>query len=95
MGPPMLARLKEWAEMEGCPAGSVRGTLVALVEAGAVGQLYPGGPYVPLKRPDGTPVRLALVDEAPRHDPLIALIERIPEDKRGAAEAYLRFLVEG
>lgn len=66
-----------------------------LVEDGALVQPYGDrGPYVPLKRPDGTPVKLALVDEAPRLDPLVALVERLPAEKREAAEQYLRFLVE-
>lgn len=70
--------------------------LKQLLAEGVVSQPHgEGGPYVPLKRPDGTPVHLALVDEAPRQDPLIALIERLPDEKRSAAEAYLRFLVEG
>jgi len=72
---------------------AVRRAMRQLVDEGALSQPYgERGPYLPQRRPDGT--LMARVDPA-RHDPLIALIERIPEDKRGAAEAYLRFLVEG
>lgn len=92
---PPAATIAELLEMT---PQMVTRALRQLLDEGAVIQPYgERGPYVPLHRSDGTPVRLVLVEEGNQaeQDVLMELVGKLPAEKRTAAEAYLRFLLEG
>lgn len=54
--PPTPTRANEFMKRD------VRGTLKELKRLGYVAQAYPYAPYVPVKTPDGTPLRLQLIE---------------------------------
>lgn len=93
--PPTAAIIGERLGIGGSVVSRV---LRQLVDEGALAQPHgERGPYVPLRRSDGTPVAVRLIDveDQAEQDALMELVGKLPAEKRAEVERFIRFVLEG